>query len=409
MKGPAVHEAVPKTDHPLDVLDHFAGATPELARLRALRPELIELEQRAYDVLFQTATGPVTSSRTAPATAIGTGVSAAERAAAALAVAVDHRRGPAVDHYRTLLDTAVGDTTTADRIIAHAALDGDTATATATATPRRIAAAVAHARQLTHTPAEGGPDALRAAGFTDPQIVTLAQTIAFANHQMQLAAGLALLATGDSGTGTDPGTPSTTVAGGPRYTTDVLTWRPAIRPLAAEELSEEHRTALAGKARVDTPYFRTLGHDLGILAVRTAIDLAAFTAEGGLPRAERELAATAVSLYNGCVYCASVHARLTARLHGDPAPVRRFLAYGSTAVLGRRWKLIARFAAGLAPVPATAAEADVEALRALGLTELALVDLVHCAAFFGWANRLMLSLGSVEGEAQENAERKAAG
>ncbi|MER8157873.1 peroxidase-related enzyme [Streptomyces sp. NPDC094472] len=389
------------TGHPIDVLDHFAGATPEAARLRALRPELIELEQRAYDVLFQVRTSP----GTAPEAATDTGVSTAERAAAALAVAVEHRRAPAVGHYRTLLDTAAGETTTADRIIARAPLDGDTATAR----PRRIAAAVAHARLLTHTPAEGGVDALRSAGFTESQIVTLSQTVAFVNHQMQLAAGLALLGTGDSGTGTDPGAPSTTVAGGPQYTTDVLVWRPAIRPLAPEELSEEHRTALAGKSRVDTPYFRTLGHDLGILAVRTAIDLAAFTAEGGLPRAERELAATAVSLYNGCVYCASVHARLTARLHGDPAPVHRFLAYGSTAVLGRRWKLIARFAAGLAPVPATAAEADVEALRALGLTELALVDLVHCAAFFGWANRLMLSLGSVEGEAHQNAERKATG
>ncbi|GAA2302680.1 hypothetical protein GCM10010376_18760 [Streptomyces violaceusniger] len=432
----AVRKAVPKTDHPTDVidgpdvLDHFAGATPELARLRALRPDLIELEQRAYDVLFPP--GPGTAADTGVSgtdtgvsgtdtgvsgtdtgvsgtdtgvSATDTGVSAAERAAAALAVAVEHRRAPAVGHYRALLEAATGDTATADRITARAPLNGGRTTPEA----HRIAAAVAHARLLTHTPAEGGPDALRAAGFTEPQIVTLSQTVAFANHQMHLAAGLALLATGDPGTGTHPAAPSTTVSGGPQYTTDVLTWRPAIRPLAPEELSEEHRTALAGKRRVDTPYFRTLGHDLGILAVRTAIDLAAFTAEGGLPRAERELAATAVSLYNGCVYCASVHARLTARLHGDPAPVHRFLAHGSTAVLGRRWKLIARLAAGLAPVPATAAEADVEALRALGLTELALVDLVHCAAFFGWANRLMLSLGSVEGEAQENDGRTATG
>ncbi|WP_262700295.1 MULTISPECIES: peroxidase-related enzyme [Streptomyces] len=395
-----MNEAAQNAEHPIgviDVLDHFAGATPALARLRALRPVLVELEQRAYDVLFPPG----------PGAAADTGVSAAERAAAALAVAVEHRSAPAVRHYGTLLEAATGDTTTAERITARTPLNGDTATATATA--RRIAAAVAHARLLTHTPAEGGPDAPRAAGFTDPQIVTLSQTVAFANHQMHLAAGLALLATGDSGTGTDPGAPSTTVSGGPRYTTDVLTWRPAIRPLAPEELGEEHRAALAGKRRADTPYFRTLGHDLDILAVRTAIDLAAFTAEGGLPRAERELAATAVSLYNGCVYCASVHARLTARLHGDPAPVHRFLAHGSTAVLGRRWKLIVRLAAGLAPVPATAAEADVEALRAQGLTELALVDLVHCAAFFGWANRLMLSLGSVAGEAEEDDGRKATG
>ncbi|MER7792565.1 peroxidase-related enzyme [Streptomyces sp. NPDC097640] len=361
-----------------DVLDRFAGAAPEVTRLRALRPELVGLEQRAYDELFHPQS---------PGTGTGTGVSVAERAAAALAVAVEHRRAPAVSHYRALLTRDPG---VAERIVARAPLEGHA--------PPRTAAAVAHARQLTRAPAEARLDALRAAGFTDPQIVTVSQAAAFAHHQMQLAAGLQLLATGESGTGTDPGAPSTTVDGGPRFTTDVLTWRPAIRPLAREELTEAHRTALAGK-RPDTPYFRTLGHDLGILAVRTAIDLAAFTAEGGLPRAERELAATAVSLHSGCVYCVSVHARRAAQLHGDPEPVDRLLKYGSTAVLGRRWKLIVRLAAGLAPVPATAADADVQALRELGISELALVDLVHCASFFGWANRLMLSLGTVDGEA----------
>ncbi|MEU5025852.1 peroxidase-related enzyme [Streptomyces milbemycinicus] len=373
---PTTHTTPTAAGH--DVLDHFAGGAPDVTRLRGLRPELVGLEQRAYDELFHPHSSP------------GTGVSAAERAATALAVAVDHRRAPAVAHYRALLTEAARDPGPADRIVARAPLDGHA--------PPRTAAAVAHARRLTRAPAEARLDALRAAGFTDPQIVTLSQAAAFAHHQMQLAAGLQLLATGESGTGTDPGAPSATVAGGPQFTTGVLTWRPAVRPLAREELTEAHRTALAGK-RPDSPYFRTLGHDLGILAVRTAIDLAAFTAEGGLPRAERELAATAVSLHSGCVYCVSVHARRAAQLHGDPEPLDRLLKYGSTAVLGRRWKLIVRLAAGLAPVPATAADADVQALRELGVSELALVDLVHCAAFFGWANRLMLSLGTVDGEA----------
>jgi len=34
-----------------------------------------------------------------------------------------------------------------------------------------------------------------------------------------------------------------------------------------------------------------------------------------------------------------------------------------------------------------------ELLRAAGLDDLALADLIHAAAFFNWANRLMLSLG----------------
>ncbi|TDC63331.1 peroxidase-related enzyme [Streptomyces hainanensis] len=328
-----------------DVIDRLAGDLPEVARLRAPRPRLVELQQRAHDVLFG-------AEATAPP----------ELWAAAGAVAAAHRHPAALAHYAGRQE------------------DGP-----------RTAAAVAHARLLTHRPAAASAadiDALRAAGFGDAEIVSLSQGVAFVNQQLQLAAGLRLLATGEPAAGPPP-----TVEGGPRYTTEVLTWHPAVRPIPVEELTAEHHHALAGK-RPDSPYFRTLGHDLAILAERTAIDLAAFASEGGLPRAERELAATAVSLHNGCVYCVSVHARLAARHGLDRAAVARLLAHGSDAVVGRRASLVVRLAAGLAPVPTTATGAEVADLRDAGLTDLELVDLVHCAAFFAWANRLMLSLGS---------------
>jgi alkylhydroperoxidase family enzyme len=35
----------------------------------------------------------------------------------------------------------------------------------------------------------------------------------------------------------------------------------------------------------------------------------------------------------------------------------------------------------------------VERLRRAGLDDLAIADVIHAAAFFNWANRLMLSLG----------------
>ena len=34
-----------------------------------------------------------------------------------------------------------------------------------------------------------------------------------------------------------------------------------------------------------------------------------------------------------------------------------------------------------------------ERLRRAGLDDLAIADVIHAAAFFNWANRLMLSLG----------------
>lgn len=335
-----------------DVINRLTGDLPEVTRLRALRPRLVELEQRAHDVLFGGPSIPP------------------EQLAAARVIAAEHHATEAANHY--------------------ASLPGGTPPGTGTE-PARIAAAEQHALLLTRTPwaaSRAGIEALYAAGFGDAEIVTLSQAIAFVNHQLQLAAGLRLLATGQPTDG-----PCGSIDGGPEFTTGVLTWEPAVRPIPVEELSEEHHRALAGK-RADSPYFRTLGHDLAILAERTAIDLAAFTAEGGLPRAERELAATAVSLHNGCVYCVSVHARLAGRLGGDREAVDRLLADGSRAVLGRRRGLIVRFAAGLAQVPSLGSGADTAALREAGLSDLELVDLVHCAAFFAWANRLMLSLGT---------------
>ncbi|GAA2253820.1 alkyl hydroperoxide reductase AhpD [Streptomyces ruber] len=338
-----------------DVIDRLAGDLPRVTGLRALRPRLVELQQRAHGVLFDDPHPDLV--------------------AGALAVAAEHRAPAAVAHYTALL----GDDSLARAITEGADVDG------------RTGAAVAHARLLTRTPSAASREdieALYGAGFTDAAVVTFSQAVAFVNQQLQLAAGLRLLAGGEPATGLIP-----TVDGGREFTLDVLTWHPFVRPIPKDELSEEHRRALRGK-KADTPYFRTLGHDLAVLAERTAIDLAAFTSEGGLPRAERELAATAVSMHNGCVYCASVHARLAARNGLGEGPVRRLLAHGSRAVTGRRPNLVARFAAGLAPVPATATGGDVTDLRAAGLTDLELVDLVHCAAFFAWANRLMLSLGS---------------
>jgi uncharacterized peroxidase-related enzyme len=47
----------------------------------------------------------------------------------------------------------------------------------------------------------------------------------------------------------------------------------------------------------------------------------------------------------------------------------------------------------LTDTPIAFGSQQVEALRAAGLDELEIVDVINGAAFFNWANRLMLSLG----------------
>ena len=53
-----------------------------------------------------------------------------------------------------------------------------------------------------------------------------------------------------------------------------------------------------------------------------------------------------------------------------------------------------RRAGGHAARGSTASHLD--ALRAAGFDEQAVADVIHSAAFFNWANRLMLSLGEPE-------------
>ena len=53
-----------------------------------------------------------------------------------------------------------------------------------------------------------------------------------------------------------------------------------------------------------------------------------YNPDAGLPRAERELAAAATSRFNGCIYCASVHARFAATYSKREADVQRLLDDG---------------------------------------------------------------------------------
>ena len=94
------------------------------------------------------------------------------------------------------------------------------------------------------------------------------------------------------------------------FTQDYVGWTPWLPPLDEVDLSERHSEALVEPARRKNPYFRLLVRDPDILEARTKADKDIFyNTEDGLDRAERELAATAASRFNGCIYCASVHAR----------------------------------------------------------------------------------------------------
>jgi alkylhydroperoxidase domain protein len=151
---------------------------------------------------------------------------------------------------------------------------------------------------------------------------------------------------------------------------------------------------LVDAARAKSPYFRLLVRDPEVLEARTRTDKDIFyNPQAGLPRAERELAAAATSRLNGCIYCASVHARFSATYSKREADLQRLLDDGINADLGERWNAIVAASVALSTTPITFGSQHVERLRRAELDDLAIADVIHAAAFFNWANRLMLSLG----------------
>jgi alkylhydroperoxidase domain protein len=178
------------------------------------------------------------------------------------------------------------------------------------------------------------------------------------------------------------------------FTTAMLDWLPWLEPMAEAELTPRHMAGLVDAARAKSAYFRLLAHDPEVLGARTRTDKDIFyNTQGGLPRAERELAATAASRLNGCIYCASVHARHAPTYGKRGEDVQRLLDQGTGADLGERWNAVVAASVALTELPMSFGPAHVARLRAAGMDELAIADAIQAAAFFNWANRLMLSLG----------------
>jgi alkylhydroperoxidase domain protein len=178
------------------------------------------------------------------------------------------------------------------------------------------------------------------------------------------------------------------------FTQAMLAWKPWLEPMQAADLTERHMHGLVDEARQKSPYFMLLARDPDILGARTRTDKDIFyNPNAGLPRAERELSAAATSRYNGCIYCASVHARFSTQYSKRGADLDRLLAEGVGVDIDPRWNAIIAASVALSSTPIAFGAENIAALRAVGLDDLAISDMIHGAAFFNWANRLMLSLG----------------
>jgi alkylhydroperoxidase domain protein len=179
------------------------------------------------------------------------------------------------------------------------------------------------------------------------------------------------------------------------FTQAELGWEAWLEPLPVDELTERHWAGLVDKGRANSPYFRLLVRDPDILGARTRTDNDIFYNEkGGLPRAQRELSAASASRTNGCIFCASVHSRFATHHSKRFDDVQRLLDDGTAAEqTDPQWRAVIDASVALTNTPGEFTAANVHQLREAGLDDLAIADAIHGAAFFNWANRLMLSLG----------------
>lgn len=289
----------------------------------------------------------------------------------------------------------------------QAALDGQPPSSDA-----RLQAILAFTRTLTERPVDGDQVALLqlpAAGLATPEVIALAQLIAFVAYQLRVVAGLqALVELGDDTHHTPavaaedapfvhpanlpkPGEP-VRVNG---YTSETLDWKAWLPVLDLDQATPAQMAVLESshpKAKT-SDYYRVLAHQPRILEERSIVFNAIMYAPGGLSRAERELASAVVSRVNGCVYCASVHAQRFEQLTKRNDVIYQLFEEPQGAGTTARERAIVQLSITLTLNPAGFDAAQLQAVRAAGLSNLEVLDVVHAVAIFAWANRLMLNLG----------------
>lgn len=366
-------------------------ATAGVFAVRHQRDKVVAATQGSYDCIFDASlSGPTVAERLLAAHAI-------VRLAGSEALQT---------HYRNRL-LALPELTPTQR----SALDGESVEGLTA--DRRLQAILRFTQTLTEQPVDGDKAALLklpAAGLSTPEVVALAQLIAFVAYQLRVVAGLqAMVELGDdqpiaASHAAPPEAPFVHPANMPKpgeplrvngYTSETLEWKSWLPVVELAEATPAQIAILETshpKAKT-SDYYLLLAHQPRILEERAIVFNAIMYAPGGLSRAERELASAVVSRVNGCVYCASVHAQRFEQLTKRNDVIHQVFTEPQGAGTNARERAIVQLSIDLTLEPAHFGASQLQAVRAAGLSQLEILDAIHAAAIFGWANRLMLNLG----------------
>lgn len=179
------------------------------------------------------------------------------------------------------------------------------------------------------------------------------------------------------------------------FTTDVPYWKPHLTPLDLTEATDEQVEAMkvTPSNRGVSEYVRVLALDVKTLKERTPLFNGIMYSRGGLSRAETELSAVAASVVNRCIYCTAVHADRYNELTKSEDVIADVFESGADADIDARQSAIVKLSTQLSQCPSEATKVDIERLVKAGLDMAEILDAVLASALFGWANRLMHTLG----------------
>ena len=113
----------------------------------------------------------------------------------------------------------------------------------------------------------------------------------------------------------------------------------------------------------------------------------------GLSAREREMISVAVSMANGCLYCLVAHGAALRQASDDWVEADRITLDYRRAELTSRERAILDYAVKITKSPGDCQEADLDALRAEGLSDEDIWDVAEVASMYNFTNRMAMATG----------------
>ena len=133
---------------------------------------------------------------------------------------------------------------------------------------------------------------------------------------------------------------------------------------------------------------KAYAHDIDKLNGFTGMYNQLMLADSGLSKLEREMIAVGVSSLNRCYYCLVAHGAAVRQLSGNPELGEMLVMNYKVAPLSPRERAMLDFAAKVTIESHKIGEADRQALRDSGFSDVDIWDIAAVAGFFNMSNRI---------------------